>query len=133
MPGNVVVASPSLVMPKLLTNVWQQQLEYAANVNEFRNGESIRDVLVDDTRRSWKLGFPLTPDQWAALLAFYRQVGQADPFFFYDPWESTVFGNFDESGSDEDGRFTVCFRSTWKQSKPLTRTVVSDLALIEVA
>jgi len=111
MPGNLSAASPSTVLPEGLCLAFEQRRRYEANVNEYANGESQREVKASSPRRAWSQTRALTAAALATLLSFYAaRKGGLEPFYFYDPSESTTYGNYDGTGASSNGRFIVAFR-----------------------
>jgi hypothetical protein len=74
----------------------------------------------------------------AALYSFYEgQNGGLVPFLYYNPFDVAAGqepgSNYDSTGNNTQGRYTVVFRGNWAQSTDVCRTNVSGLLLVEVA
>ncbi len=133
MPGSVQNAAPLTVLPASLSRAFVHQREYPVLDNEFRNGESQRSVQAASSRKRWRLSKRLTPAQLTALRDFYEaRKGPTEPFYFYDPYETSPKFSHDPAGGAVTGRYTVRFAGEWIQSVYLGRTDIS-LALIELA
>lgn len=133
MPGSVQNAAPANVLPNSLCRSFVHEREYAALDNEYRNGESQRTVQAANSRKRWRLAKRLTPAQLAALRDFYdARKGPTEPFYFYDPYETSPKFSHDPAGQAVAGRYTVRFAGDWSQSVSLGRSDVS-FELIEVA
>lgn len=133
MPGSVSNAAPATVLPHSLCRSFVHEREYPALENEYRNGESQRTVQAANSRKRWRLAKRLTPGQLAALRDFYdARNGSTEPFFFYDPYETSPKFSHDPTGQAVAGRYTVRFSGDWNQSVSLGRSDVS-IELIEVA
>jgi hypothetical protein len=133
MPGSVQNAAPTTVLPQSLCRAFTHSREYPVVENEYRNGESQRSAQAATSRKRWRLAKRLTPAQLAQLRDFFEaRAGSLQPFFFYDGLESTPRWNYDPTGVDPNGRFTVRFDSAWNQSVTLGRADV-EIELIELA
>ena len=133
MPGSVQNAVPATVLPWSLSRAFVHEREYPVLDNEYRNGESQRSVQASNSRKRWRLAKRLTPAQLQMLRDFYdARGGGLQPFFFYDGLESTPRWNYDPTGTDPNGRFTVRFEGEWRQASGLARAD-AEMALIEVA
>jgi phage-related protein len=133
MPGSVQNAAPLTVLLASLSRAFVHEREYPALDNEYRNGESQRSVQATNSRKHWRLSKRLTAVQLAALRDFYdARKGPTEPFYFYDPYETSPKFSHDPAGQAVAGRYTVRFGGEWSQSASLGRTEVS-IELIEVA
>ncbi len=133
MPGSVENAAPVTVLPQSLCRAFVHGREYALLDNEYRNGESQRGLLVATSRKRWRLGKRLTPDQLATLQAFYdARNGPQQPFYFYDPYDTSPKFSYDPTGVATQGRYTVRFDGYWEQSVGIGRADV-EISLIELA
>ena len=133
MPGSVQNAAPLTVLPASLSRAFVHEREYPALDNEYRNGESQRSVQAANSRKRWRLAKRLTPSQLSALRDFYEaRKGPAEPFYFYDPYETSPKFSHDPTGQTVAGRYTVRFNGEWNQSASPSRAEVS-IELIEVA
>lgn len=132
MPGSIVNAEPSAVMPWSLCKAFVHSREFPAIENEYRGGESQRSRLADTSRKSWRLAKRLTSADLAALRSFFAaRSGPHEPFFFYDPWETSPKFSYDPEGEATAGRYTVRFEGGWSQACSLSRKEAS-IALIEL-
>ena len=133
MPGSVQNAAPLTVLPASLSRAFIDAREYPVADNEYRNGESQRSVQANNSRKRWRLTKRLTPAQLSALRDFYEaRTGPAEPFYFYDPYETSPKFSHDPTGQAVAGRYTVRFASPWQQSVTLARADLT-LELIELA
>lgn len=141
MPGNVPPVSGTLpVMPASLFRSFTQSREFAVMASEYPDGSSQRRVQISNggdrenilPRMRWKLSKRLTPAKMADLRTFFDAVGNAEPFYFYDPYGGTSIGYHDPSGANEDGRFIGVFVGGWKQNQGVGRGDV-DLEIVELA
>jgi hypothetical protein len=133
MPGSVQNAAPLTVLPASLSRAFVHEREYPALDNEYRNGESQRYVHATNSRKRWRLAKRLTPANLSALRDFYdTRKGPAEPFYFYDPYETSPKFWHDPTGQTVAGRYTVRFAGPWEQSTSLARTDLT-LELVELA
>jgi len=133
MPGSVANAAPATVMPNSLSRAFEHTREYPVIDNEYRNGESQRSTQASTSRKHWKLTKRLPPTQLAALRNFYdARNGTHEPFYFYDPYETSPKFSYDPTGVAVTGRYVVRFDSDWSQSVTPGRSDV-DVQLIELA
>jgi phage-related protein len=133
MPGSVQNAAPLTVLPASLSRAFVHEREYPALDNEYRNGESQRSVQATNSRKRWRLAKRLTRAQLSALRDFYdARKGPTEPFYFYDPYETSPKFSHDPTGQAVAGRYTVRFAGEWNQSVGLGKTDVS-IELVEVA
>jgi len=125
MPGSVQNAVPLTVLPASLSRAFVHEREYPVLDNEYRNGESQRSVPANNSRKRWRLTKRLTPAQLSALRDFFdaRKV-PAEPFYFYDPYETSPKFSHDPTGQAIAGRYTVRFSGEWNQSVSLNRSDV---------
>jgi hypothetical protein len=90
-------------------------------------------VQATTSRKRWRLAKRLPPIALAALRDFYdARKGATEPFYFYDPYETSPKFSHDPTGQATAGRYTVRFDSEWSQSVGLGRADVS-IELIELA
>jgi hypothetical protein len=133
MPGSVQNAAPLTVMPESLSRAFVHEREYPVLDNEYRQGESQRSVQVSNSRKRWRLAKRLAPVALAALRDYYdARRGSTEPFYFYDPYETTPKFTHDPTGQATAGRYTVRFANSWSESVTLSR---ADLVieLVELA
>jgi hypothetical protein len=132
-PGSIQNASPSAVLPRSLCRAFAHERSYPVTENEYRNGESQLSVQAATSRKRWRLAKRLTPISLAALRGFYdARKGPTEPFYFYEPYETSPRFSHDPTGQATAGRYTVRFDSEWSQSVGLGRADVS-IELIELA
>jgi hypothetical protein len=133
MPGPVANAAPVTVMPASLCTAFVADREYPVQENEYRLGESQRSVEATTSRKRWRLAKRLAPAQLAALRDFYEaRKGPAEPFYFYDPYETVPKFAHDPMGQAIAGRYIVRFASGWSESLNLGRHDLT-IELVEVA
>lgn len=133
MPGSVQTATPLTVLPASLSRAFVHERGYPVLDNEYRNGESQRSVLATNSRKRWRLAKRLTPAQLAALRDFYvARKGATEPFYFYDPYETSPKFSHDPTGQAVAGRYTVRFSGEWEQSVGPGRADV-NIEFIELA
>ncbi len=133
MPGSVQNAAPLTVMPTSLSRSFAHERAYPAVDSEYRNGESQRSAQATNSRKRWRLAKRLTPIQLATLRDFYdARKGPTEPFYFYDPYETSPKFSTDPTGQAVAGRYTVRFAVDWSQSVDLCRADV-NIELIELA
>jgi hypothetical protein len=133
MPGSVQNAAPAAVLPHSLCRAFVHEREYPVLDNEYRNGESQRTVQATNSRKRWRLAKRLMPAQLAALRDFYdARKGPTEPFYFYDPYETSPKFSHDPTGQAVPGRHTVRFNGELSQSVSLGRADV-NVELIELA
>jgi phage-related protein len=133
MPGSVQNCAPAAVLPQSLSRAFVHTREYPAIENDYRNGESQRSVEASTSRKRWRLAKRLTPAQLQALRSFYEaRNGPAEPFYFYDPYETTPKFSYDPAGQASQGRYAVRFNCEWSQSVSPGRAEV-EIELLEVA
>lgn len=133
MPGSVQNAAPATVLPQSLCRAFAHERAFPLIENEYKNGESQRSVLATNSRKRWRLTKRLPPAALQALRDFYdARGGTLEPFYFYDPFETTPKFSWDATGQAVAGRHTVRFDSNWSQNAGLGRIDV-EMALVELA
>ncbi len=133
MPGSVQNAAPLTVLPASLSRAFVHEREYPVLDNEYRNGESQRSVQAVNSRKRWRLAKRLTSVQLSAFRDFYEaRKGPTEPFYFYDPYETSPKFSHDPTGQAVAGRYVVRFAGAWSQSTMLGRSDV-EIELVEVA
>lgn len=139
MPGNLIQATPSGVLPASLCTAFTESRQYEQLQSAYHNGTIQRSQLAQTSRRTFKLSKRLSSAAQATLYAFWlAQNNGLTPFAFYNPFEPAsglaVGSNYDATGANTQGRYTVVFRgSTWSQTTDVCRTSVQGLELVEVA
>lgn len=110
MPGNLQPASPVTVLPAGLCSAFEQARTYEAAENTYANGESQREARASSARRVWRQSRKLSAARLTELIDFYKaRGGGVEPFYLYDPSESTPYGNHDVTGVSTNGRFVGRF------------------------
>ena len=133
MPGSVQNATPLTVLPANLSRAFVHEREYPVLDNEYRNGESQRKAQANNSRKRWRLAKRLARAQLETLRDFFdARKGPTEPFYFYDPYETSPKFSHDPTGQAAAGRYTVRFAGGWNQSLSLGRADVS-LELVELA
>ena len=134
MPGIIQASLTAVVLPQFLCSMFSQSREYLANVNDYKDGTSQREVIVFNSRRKWTAeARPAGSTAMIALRNFYRaRKGPTDPFWFYDFSEGPVKNNYDPTGTDENGRFLVRFEGKWEQSQSLNPFGSAKITLVEL-
>jgi hypothetical protein len=133
MPGSVENAVPTTVFPHSLCRAFTHAREYVVLENEYANGESQRSTLAATSRKRWRLGKRLTPALLQQLRDFYdARHGPQEPFYFYDPWDTSPKFSYDPTGQSTTGRYTVRFEGTWEQMAGIGRADCG-ITLAEVA
>ncbi len=133
MPASVQNAVPVAVLPQSLCRAFVHTREYPVIDNEYRNGESQRSVEASTSRKRWRLAKRLNAAQLQGLRAFYEaRNGPAEPFYFYDPYETNPKFSYDPTGQATQGRYTVRFNCEWNQSASPGRAEV-EIEVLEVA
>ena len=133
MPGSVLNAAPTTVLPQSLSRAFVHERAYPLIENEYKNGESQRSVLASNSRKRWQLTKRLTPAALGTLRDFFdARQGPGEPFYFYDPYETNPRFSYDPTGQAVAGRYTVRFDGDWNQSIGLARVEV-NITLVELA
>jgi len=133
MPDSVQNAVPAAVLPQSLYRAFVHTREYPVIENEYRSGESQRSVEASTSRKRWRLAKRLTPLQLQELRDFYEaRNGPAEPFYFYDPYETSPKFSHDPTGQAVQGRHTVRFNCEWSESLSAGRAEV-EIELLEIA
>jgi hypothetical protein len=131
-PGSVQNAAPSTVLPASLSRAFVHERAYPLIENEYRNGESQRSVQATTSRKRWRLAKRLPPALLQELRDFYTaRGGPAEPFYFYDPYETNPKFTSDPTGQAVAGRYTVRFNGDWQQSSGAGR-LDAQIELIEL-
>ena len=139
MPGNLIQATPSGVLPASLCTAFTELRQYEQLQSAYHDGTIQRSQLAQTSRRTFQLSKRLSAALLATLYAFWQaQNGGLTSFAFYNPFEPAsgqpVGSNYDATGASTQGRYTVVFRGgTWSQATDVCRTSVQGLQLVEVA
>ena len=138
MPGNLMSAAPTAVMPESLCLSFVELREFVQLQNQYHDGTVQRSQLAQTSRRTFRLSKRLTASLLSALYSFWdSQNGGMTPFAFYNPFDvasgQQIGSNYDSTGNNTQGRVTVVFRGNWAQATDVARTNVQRLELVEVA
>lgn len=131
MPGNVLAAAPTLVMPAVACSSFERSPEWACDADRYPDGDEQVVSVVNSARYSWNLSVLAGPAALIALRNFYRQCkGPLLSFYFYDPY----FAGFahDPAGLAVEGRFAARFASPWRQRAQIGRGE-AELSIIQIA
>jgi hypothetical protein len=132
-PGSVSNAAPATVLPWSLCTAFSHSREYAVIENEYKNGESQRSKLVSTSRKRWTTARRLTPAILEDFRDFYdARKGPHEPFYFYDPWDTSPKFSYDPTGAQTTGRYTVRFDCPWTQTVGMGRADI-QISLVELA
>ena len=137
MPGNLVQAAPTGVMPASLCTAFTELREYAQLQNQYHDGTIQRSQLAQTSRRTFRLSKRLSASLLSALYSFWlSQNAGLTPFAFYNPFDvasgQQIGSNYDPTGNETQGRVTVVFRGNWAQATDIARTNVQGLDIVEV-
>ena len=131
MPSNIIPAAPVGVLPKLLCQMFTEELLLEAMVNYYPDGSSERLALALNPRRLFRLRAALRGAAWSQLWAFY-QAHLGVPFYFYNLRETVPPWTYDPAGAATAGRYVVVFDAGWSEDNVLPRAAVG-FVLREVA
>ncbi len=122
-----------MVFPAGLCRVFLREQQVLVLANDYPDGNSERKALVATSRKHWRLSKRLTPAQLSELRDFYEaRKGGHEPFYFYDPYESSPKFSSDPTGQSLDGRYMVRFDGAFSQEIGIGRADV-QIALIQIA
>jgi hypothetical protein len=131
LPGNLIPAAPTDVMPFGLCSQFQEELRFEAYTNTYPDGGSDRAPLQTNPRRFFKMARHVTATQYTALRNFFN-AHPVEPFYFYNLRETQPPFTWDPTGSSTFGRYVVVFDGGWSDQITLGRSSVS-VAVREVA
>lgn len=131
MPGYLGQPAPVGVFPFSLSTKFTASRTYEARVSEYHDGTTDRGLMVDSSRKSWRMSKRLSAADAQTLRAWW-DAHQADAFYFYDFRETVPLFSYDETGVATAGRYIVRFNSDWSQSIDMVRSNV-DVELVEIA
>jgi hypothetical protein len=115
MPGNLIPAAPTDVMPAKLSRAFHADLHLEADLNMYPDGSSDRNPLAQNDRHYFQMQQTLSPDDWQALRSFYdSHLGR--PFYFYNLRETVPPWSWDPTGASTVGRYTVVFDGQWSET-----------------
>lgn len=123
MPGNIIQATPTDVMPANLAKAFHMELHMQSDVNQYGDGSSDRNALAVNDRKYFTLQETLLPDDWKALRGFFY-THQGVPFYFYNMRETVPPYTFDPTGQNPIGRYTVAFDGQWSETYNRNRAEV---------
>ena len=133
MPGSVANAAPATVLPQSLCSAFSRSQEFPLRSNQYSDGSFQGTVQAAVSRKRWTKTKRLAPAALATLRNFYdARNGKTEPFYFYDPYETSPKFTYDPTGVVTTGRYTVRFDMDWDQSSGPGRSDVG-VALIELA
>ena len=131
MPGSVALASPSVVMPVFLSRSFRRRNAWLVVASEYPDGSTQRAALVTNGRNEWVRDGRISQAELTALLAFYdARKGGTEPFYFYDPWETSPI--FASAPTGVPGRYTVVFNGPLEHSIDRGGRVEYSIGLREV-
>jgi hypothetical protein len=137
MPGNIIQADPNGVMPQSLSTAFTESRNFEQLQVSYHDGTIDRGQLAQTSRRTFTLTKRLNAADLATLYGFWAaQNGGLTCFLFYNPFEPApgqpIGSNYDPTGAETQGRYTVVFRNTaWSQSSDVCRTNI-PIELVEV-
>lgn len=124
MPGNVIAATPTDVMPANLARAFHEEMHIEADLNLYPDGSSDRNPLALNNRRYFTMQQTLVPTDWQQLRTFYF-AHQGKPFYFYNPRETVPPFTIDPTGQNTVGRYTVAFDGQWSETYNCERAQVT--------
>ena len=133
MPGDILAAAPSGVLPQTLSTAFTETRSLPVIANTYHDGERESGLITDglnepESLKTYKLTKSLDASDAIALRTFFEgQNGGLIPFYFYNPFEMTPGtepgSNWDPTGVSIQGRHTVVFRTpSWTESTGLPFT-----------
>jgi len=114
MPGNIIQAAPTEVMPARLSRAFHEETHLEADLNLYVDGSSDRQPLASRSRHYFTLSQTLSPADWQSLRAFYY-AHQGRAFYFYNLRETVPPFSWDPTGGNTVGRYTVAFDGSWME------------------
>lgn len=115
MPGNIIAATPTDVMPARLLRAFREEIRLETDLNTYPDGSSDRVALATNDRHYFTMQATLLPDDWAAMRTFFMaHVGR--PFYIYNPRETVPPFSWDPTGANPVGRYTVTFDGLWSDT-----------------
>lgn len=120
-------------MPASLCKAFRHAREFPVPDNEYPDGASQRSKLGNTSRKFWEISKRLNPTLLAELRDFYdARKGAHEPFYFYDPWETSPLFGHDPTGATVQGRYIVRFDGGWGQETEFRRSDMT-IRLVELA
>lgn len=132
MPNNLILPTPTEVMPIGPMAAFSESLEHAALLDEYPDGQTARSSLVTLPRRVFRLSRRLTHADAQTLYTFLKGM-QGRPFFFYHLKETQPPGSWDATGVNPVGRYAVVMQGPLQQTVELGLRGTSSVELREVA
>ena len=132
MPHNLNPSEPTLVMPIGLMTAFEEVLFLDAQLNEYPDGRSTRRALAINPRHTFRVSRALTNYELDDLRGFYfafARYGYA--FWFYNLRETVPPFDWDATGGDPVGRYTVVWEGPWSDKIGI-KLNGSDFVLREV-
>jgi hypothetical protein len=94
-----------------------------------RNGR----CRATNSRRWWRQAKRFTPAALGTLRNFFdARNGSAEPFYYYDPYDTSPKLSYDSTGVATVGRYIVRFNGDWQQSSGPGRSD-TQIELLELA
>jgi hypothetical protein len=115
MPGNIIPANPTDVMPANLARAFHAELHLECDLNMYPDGSSDRNALALNNRAYFTMQATLLPDAYTALKSFFY-AHQGVPFYFYNLRETVPPFSWDATGQNTIGRYTVVFDGAWTET-----------------
>ncbi len=124
MPGNVVAAAPTEVLPYSLSTSYRRGLEVLVRLVEYNDGRVQVGLLATVARRVWNLEKRLTPAQMITYRDFWlaRRADQGS-FLFSDVQKDSA-GGFRPDDAGTQGyphTFVVRLMSPWEEQHTRSR------------
>ena len=135
MPGSIIAASPTLVLPQTLSTAWVRRSDRPLVYVEYPDGHCERASATAASRKSWELRKALSASQLTTLLNFIESVrGPLDPFYFYDGTDTAAKWTWDPTGVSITGRYIAIFNfSSLPVSHDLGHRYTIPISMEEVA
>jgi hypothetical protein len=116
MPQNITPANPTVVLPKLVSVAFNEQVRFESLVNQgYADASSDRTPLVQNPRSFFRITTKLSPTQWQALRDFFL-LHYGEAFYFYFGRETEPPYTVDMTGNATDGRYTVVFDGQYSEN-----------------
>lgn len=132
MPNNLILPTPTQVMPIGPMLAFSESLEHAALLDEYPDASTARRSLVTLPRRVFRLARKLPAADMAALYSFLQGM-KGRPFWFYNLRETQPPGSWDATGLNPVGRYAVVLQGPLSQSVELGSRGTVSMELREVA
>lgn len=131
MPNNLILPTPTQVMPIGPMLAFSESVEHAALLDEYPDGQTARASLVTLPRRTFRLVRKLKAADMAALYSFLQAM-RGRPFWFYSLKETQPPGSWDPAGLNPVGRYAVVLQGPLAQSLELGSRGTVSMELREV-